>query len=245
MKKAIVLLSGGMDSAVTLYIARKSYEPQALIFDYGQKATREIGFAQKVAKKARCQYQILKISLPWKGSALLDETKNIPEGVKTTKGMIPDTYVPARNIIFLGFGVSFGEAIGAEAVFIGAHQLDFSNYPDCRSEFFTSFQKMIAHGTKKGSEGHAIKVVTPIINKTKKEIVEIGSRLGVPFEDTWSCYLGDEAPCQVCESCLFRKQAFDDAGIIDPLYESGIGYRLSDIERSTIHDSRTTNKYAG
>ncbi len=215
MKKAVVLLSGGMDSAVTLHIAKKDHQCHVLIFDYGQKAVKETACAREIAEMAGCGYYVLNISLPWKGSALLDKGKAIPEGPAPRGGAIPDTYVPGRNIIFLSFGVSFAEAIGAEAVYIGAHQLDFSNYPDCRGEFFESFQEVIRRGTRDGK--HGIEIVTPILNRTKKEIVEIGNRLGVPFEHTWSCYRGGEAPCGTCESCLFRAQAFRDAGIEDPL----------------------------
>lgn len=211
--KAVVLLSGGMDSAVTLYMAKQSYECIALSFDYGQKAKKEIEYAQKVAKAASCEYHLINISLPWKGSSLLDEKKEIPSGKVSSAGNIPDTYVPARNIIFLSFGVSFAEAIGAKAVFIGAHQMDFSNYPDCREKFFKKFQEMIRNGTKTGSEGKCVKIETPILTKTKKEIVKLGLKLGVPFEDTWSCYSGGDIPCGKCESCLFREKAFKGAGL--------------------------------
>ena len=221
MKKAVVLLSGGLDSAVTLYLAKKDYECEALIFDYGQKAGQEISCACKIAEQAGCGYYVLDTSLPWQGSSLIDETQTVPEGNISKDGEIPNTYVPARNTIFLSFGVSFAEAINAEAIFIGAHQLDFSNYPDCRSEFFESFQKVIDCGTAAGSRGRGIKIITPIINKTKKEIVETGSRLGVPFEYTWSCYKGGDMPCGTCESCLFRIQAFKEAGIEDPLIVRG------------------------
>lgn len=210
MKKAVVLLSGGMDSAVTLYIARKDYKCYALIFDYGQKAVKEIDFAKKIAQGAGCEYCVLNISLPWKGSSLLDSTRKIPKASEFVKKDIPSTYVPARNMIFLSFGVSFAEAIKAKAVFIGAHQIDFSNYPDCREEFFKSFQKTIDCGTRAGGCGESVKIITPIISKTKKEIVKIGRNLGVPFENTWSCYEGGETPCGVCESCLFRSQAFEE-----------------------------------
>ena len=212
-----MLLSGGVDSAVTLYMAKQDYEIEALIFDYGQRAQKEIECAKKVAEAAEVPFKILKISLPWKGSALLDIGEEIPEGELSEGGEIPGTYVPGRNIIFLSFAVSFAEAIGARAVFIGAHQLDFSNYPDCREEFFKSFQKTIKRGTKRGSEGREIRIVTPVIDKTKKEIVEEGNILGVPFEYTWSCYKEGEAPCGVCESCLFREKAFDEAGAPDPV----------------------------
>jgi len=217
MKKAIVLLSGGMDSAVTLYLAMKEYKCSVLIFDYGQKAQKETLLAQKLARVARCQDYLLKIDLPWKGSALLDERMEVPkEGLLSTGGKVPDTYVPARNMIFLSFAVSFAEAIKAEAVFIGAHQLDFSNYPDCRSEFFRDFEKCVKTGTKSGRKGAPIKIVTPIINKTKKEIVELGREMKVPFEYTWSCYEAGSVPCGKCESCLFRARAFKDLGIKDP-----------------------------
>ncbi len=217
MKKAIVLLSGGMDSAVTLYMAKETYECHCLIFDYGQKAASEIKCAKKIAEVSKAPFYVLEISLPWKGSALLDEAEAVPEGSASAGGAIPATYVPSRNIIMLSFGTSFAEAIDADAVFIGAHQLDYSNYPDCRGEFFESFQESVRRGTKKGTRGRGIKIETPIINKTKKEIIEIGSNLGVPFGNTWSCYIDGDKPCGICESCLLRSKAFGEAGIEDPL----------------------------
>jgi len=215
-KKAVVLLSGGMDSAVTLHAAKKDHECHVLIFDYGQKAAKEIDCARNVAEKAGCSYWVLDISLPWEGSALLDVGKTIPEGLVSEGGSIPETYVPARNMIFLSYGVSFAEVIGAEAVFIGAQQMDFSNYPDCREVFFKSFQETARHGTKRGVEGEKIKIEAPLIDMTKKEIIKLGIKLGVPFESTWSCYAGGDEPCGKCESCLFRKRAFEEMGIKDP-----------------------------
>ena len=218
MKKAVVLLSGGMDSAVTLYSAKQDYECHALIFYYGQKADKELTFAQKLAEDAGCEYIMMNISFPWQGSALLDEEVSIPRAseASSTDG-IPSTYVPARNIIFLSYGASYAEAIGAEAVFIGAHQLDFSNYPDCRRSFIDKFRQTIKEGTRRGHEGNEVKIITPIIDKTKKEIVELGMSLGVPFENTWSCYKNGKAPCGECESCYFRIRAFQEAGMKDPL----------------------------
>ena len=219
VKAAVVLLSGGIDSAVTLYMAQKEYKYvcHVLIFDYGQKASKEMSFARLLVEKTGSFYHRVNISLPWKGSSLLDDKIEVPKNMIDDESGIPSTYVPARNTLFLSYGVSFAEAIGAEAVFIGAHQLDYSNYPDCRSEFFEAFQEAINVGTKAGVEKRSVKIITPIINMTKKEIVQKGAQLGVPFENTWSCYLGDEKPCMECESCKFRMQAFREAGIKDPL----------------------------
>ncbi len=216
MKKAVVLLSGGVDSAVTLYLAMKEYECTALIFDYGQKARGELVAARDLVSAAGVRKSLIKIDLTRKGCALLDKEVKVPKGEDiSADGKVPNTYVPARNMIFLSFAVSFAETAGASAVFIGAHQLDYSNYPDCRAEFFESFNNMVKVGTKAGVDGRAIRVITPIINMTKKEIVETGARLGVPFEHTWSCYEGEKTPCGECESCLFRAEAFKKAGIKD------------------------------
>ncbi len=221
MKKAVVLLSGGLDSAVTFYIAKKDYECHALVFDYGQRSACEITFAERIASAASSACQVLKISLPWKGSVLLDKTADVPSGAISASGEIPSTYVPARNLIFMSFAVSFAEAIGAEAVFIGAHQLDFSNYPDCREDFFESFKETVRTGTKSGAEGHAVRVITPVLDMTKNEIIRTGIELGVPFQYTWSCYEGGKFPCGKCESCLLRAKGFADAGKIDPFENTG------------------------
>ncbi|MFH1836733.1 MAG: 7-cyano-7-deazaguanine synthase QueC [Candidatus Omnitrophota bacterium] len=216
MEKAIVLLSGGMDSAVTLYIAREEYDCHALIFNYGQKALKETEFAKRTADKAGVPYEVLDISMPWQGSSLLDKDMAIPKNDDSSRDEIPNTYVPARNMIFLSFGVSFAEAVSAKAVFIGAHQMDFSNYPDCRDTFFESFRQVVRKGTREGVGGNHIEIKTPIINRKKDEIIRIGMELGVPFEHTWSCYEGEEIPCGKCESCVFRIEAFERSGIQDP-----------------------------
>lgn len=217
--RAIVLLSGGLDSATTLYIAKQAgYKCLSLIFDYGQRHKKEIDSARKIAESANCPWQVLKIDFPWKGSALLEKKINVPEYSKSTVN-IPSTYVPARNIIFLSFAASFAEASGASVIYIGAHAQDYSGYPDCRQEFFEAFTKVIACGTKAGVEKKAVRIKAPLISKTKAQIIRLGRRLGVPFESTWSCYRGGNSPCGKCDSCYFRAKGFLEAGIIDPLLQ--------------------------
>jgi len=219
-KRAVVLLSGGLDSATTLYWALdKGYEAFCLIFDYGQRHKREIEQAKKISRKANCKYNVVKIELPWKGSSLLDRKVPIPEdrGFSEMVKGIPSTYVPARNTIFLSMALSFAEAIGAEEIFIGAHQFDSSGYPDCRPEFYKAFGEVIKMGTKAGHDKRDISIKTPLINRTKTQIVKIGSRLNVPFELTWSCYRGGKYPCGRCDSCRLRAKGFKEAGLSDPL----------------------------
>ena len=220
-KKAVVLLSGGLDSATAFYIARREgYSCYCLSFDYGQRHRKELDYAQKLAQRAQCPWEAVSFILPWKGSALLDNTLSIPMG-RSSHEMhqgIPITYVPARNSIFLSFAASWAEVIGAFSLYIGANALDFSGYPDCRPEYFERFNRMIEKGTRKREEG--IKVVAPLVNKTKADIIQWGHTLGVPYEWTWSCYEGGEFPCGSCDSCLLRAKGFQEAGIEDPLLES-------------------------
>ncbi len=215
-KKAIVLLSGGLDSATTLYFAKsRGYKCHCLIFDYGQLHKREINAAKKIAKRADCPWQVIKVRLPWKGSALLDKKIKVPKTHSSTK--IPNTYVPGRNIIFLSFALSFAEAKGAETIFIGAHAQDYSGYPDCRPEFFRAFARVISTGTKAGVEKKKIRLETPLINMTKAGIIKLGMKLAVPFALTRSCYMGKNKPCQICDSCFYRQKGFKEAGSTDPL----------------------------
>lgn len=214
MKKAVILLSGGIDSTTTLYFAKKQgYKCYALIFDYGQRHKREVRSAVAVAKCAKVTYRIIKIALPWGGSSLLDKKMKIPVGrsLKEITQGIPSTYVPARNTIFLSFALSYAEAIGAEVIFIGANVIDFSGYPDCRPSFYHAFQKVIKEGTKKKK----IKVLTPLINMTKAQIIRLGMKLKAPLELTWSCYQGGRRPCGVCDSCRLREKGFSQLGIRD------------------------------
>ena len=218
MKKAIVLLSGGLDSTTTLYYAKKhGYRCQALIFDYGQRHKKEIKVARRIAKIAKVPFKVLKIALAWKGSALLDNNVKLPTGrsLKKMSKEIPTTYVPARNTIFLSFALSFAEAVGAEAIFIGANAVDYSGYPDCRPNFYRAFEKVIATGTKVGADTkNAPKIITPLIKLSKAQIIKLGRDLGAPLELTWSCYQGGAKPCGICDSCLLRDKGFETASLI-------------------------------
>ena len=212
-KKAVILLSGGLDSSTTLYQAiAKGYECHCLVFDYGQKHKKEIIQAKAVARKAGCQMFLVKISLPWKGSALLDNKISVPRGRALDAKDIPVTYVPGRNIIFLSFAASYAEAIGAKTIFIGANAVDYSGYPDCRPEFIRSYQAMLARGLKSSFEGKSIKVMTPLIHLSKARIVQLAVQLKVPLHLTWSCYNGGSRPCGVCDSCRLRAQGFRKPG---------------------------------
>ena len=228
-KKAVVLLSGGLDSATTLYFAKaKGFQCYCLIFDYGQRHKKEIALAKKIAQRAGCAWQIIKLSLPWKGSSLLDKKLKIPEFSNSTNSInssnsIPSTYVPARNIIFLSFALSCAEAIKASSIFIGANAIDYSGYPDCRPEFYRAFIRAVNLGTKAGVEGRGFSIFTPLIKMTKAGIIKLGTRLKVPYELTWSCYQGGRKPCGKCDSCNFRARGFQEAGYRDPLLR-GVKY---------------------
>ena len=219
MKKAVVLLSGGLDSATTLYVARShGYRCSCLIMDYGQRHRKEVQAAVRVARHAGCPAQVVRLRFPWGDSALTDQRMPVPTGrsLKEIGRGIPATYVPARNTIFLSLALGLAEATGARAVFIGANFLDASGYPDCRPAYYRQMQRVARLGTKAGTQGRAIRIVTPLIRKTKSEIIRIGRRLGVPFHLTWSCYLGGARPCGRCDSCLLRAKGFREAGFADP-----------------------------
>ncbi|MGB2705731.1 MAG: 7-cyano-7-deazaguanine synthase QueC [Candidatus Omnitrophota bacterium] len=216
-RKALVLLSGGIDSATTLYLARKKFCPTALMFDYGQRHKKEIESAKKIARIAHCQYKIVKLALPRKGNALLDRKAHVPvrRSLKEIKRTLPLTYVPARNLVFLSIASSFAESMKTKAVFIGCHSQDYPGYPDCRKAFFDIFRKVITAGTK---YGRRIKIYAPLLDKKKSEIIKIALRLKVPIELTWSCYKGGRHPCGICDSCFFRRRAFEELNMEDPYY---------------------------
>ncbi len=212
--KAVILLSGGIDSTTTLYLAKKyGYRLSALIFDYNQRHKKEISCAIKIAKLNNINYHVVRIYLPWTASALTQKNIRVPFNRNLYSKNIPVTYVSGRNIIFLSYAVSFAESIDAKKILIGAHIEDYSGYPDCRPEFLRAMEKAINLGiSKKG-----IEIISPLVDKSKKDIVELGLRLNVPFQYTWSCYMGGNYPCRRCDSCRFRIKAFQALGVKDPL----------------------------
>ncbi|NPA37551.1 MAG: 7-cyano-7-deazaguanine synthase QueC [Chlorobi bacterium] len=219
MAKAVVLLSGGLDSAVALHLAKaEGYEIIALSFDYGQRHARELQAAKQIAKKAGVtNHQIVSLNMnSWGGSSLTDQTKNVEDG-NIERTDIPATYVPARNMIFLSVAASVAEANEAQNIYIGVSQVDYSGYVDCRQEFIDAMEKAINSGTVMGAERNMpIKVHAPFVNLTKAEEIQLGMELGVDFGLTWSCYRGGEKPCGTCDSCLLRAKAFAEAGYEDP-----------------------------
>jgi len=219
--KAIVLLSGGLDSATTLYYAvSKGYQCFCLIFDYAQRHKKEIRSAVKVAKRSGSKYKIIKLDLSGEGSALLDKKMRLSFRGGRGEKAIPSTYVPARNIVFLSIALSYAEVFKSRAIFIGANVIDYSGYPDCRPEFFKAFKKCAVLGTKSGTTGEKINIITPLIDFKKSEIIRLGKKLKVPYELTWSCYEGGDVPCGRCESCFYREKGFKESGLIDPLIEN-------------------------
>jgi len=219
MRRAVVLLSGGLDSAVALYAAKKEgFTCHCLVFDYGQRHHRELVSARKVASSAGCPSTVIRIKFPWKGSSLLDKNMGLARGRfsgHSKQENIPSTYVPGRNIVFLSFALSYAEAIGAKDIFIGAHAQDYSGYPDCRPGFFRAFARMARQGTKAGVQKKEIKIRAPLLYKTKARIIKLGRKLKVPFGLTWSCYRGGKRPCGVCDSCFYRAKGFKEAGLQD------------------------------
>ncbi len=220
--RAVVLLSGGLDSSTCLAIAKsKGREAYALTVDYGQRHKREIEAAKKIAKRLGVKaHKILKFDLTQiGGSALTDKRITVPEkrSMEEIGRGIPSTYVPARNTILLGLALGYAETVDADEVYIAVNALDVSGYPDCRPEFYTAFREVARLGTKRGVEGRPIHIHTPVIHMTKADIVRLGARLGVPFELTWSCYHGRGKACGVCDSCQLRLKGFREAGLEDPL----------------------------
>ncbi len=225
--KAVILLSGGLDSSTVLYLAKsEGYDCYALSFDYQQRHRRELEAARTIAMAVGvAAHQVVSFDLRlWGGSALTDDRVDLPQerDLAAMSESIPVTYVPARNTIFLSFALAYAEAIGASRVYIGVNALDYSGYPDCRPDYIDAMRSVYRLGTKQGREGDPIEIITPLIDLKKTEIIQLGDRLGVPWVDTWSCYSGDLVPCGVCDSCRLRLAAFEELGLVDP----GLGFRL-------------------
>jgi len=217
-RKAVVLVSGGLDSATVLASARaEGYECYALSFDYGQRHQAELKAAERVATSLEAvAYKTAKIDLrAIGGSALTDSKIDVPEEMEEG---IPVTYVPARNLLFLSFALGWAEVLGAKDLFIGVNAVDYSGYPDCRPEFIESFQQTANLATKAGIEGDDFTVHTPLIDLTKAEIIQQGTALGVDYSQTVSCYQADDqgAACGSCDSCRLRRAGFEEANIVDP-----------------------------
>ncbi|WP_422134449.1 7-cyano-7-deazaguanine synthase QueC [Endozoicomonas sp. ALD040] len=217
-KKAVILLSGGLDSSTVLAIARdQGYECYTVSFDYGQRHRAELEASIRVSEALGARdHKTLKLDLrDLGGSALTDDDIDVPEDLGEG---IPVTYVPARNTVFLSLALGWAEILGARDIFIGANDVDYSGYPDCRPEYLEAFEKMANLATKAGVEGDHFHIRAPLLELTKAEIIKEGSRLGVDYGMTVSCYQADEQgrACGVCDSCRYRKKGFAEASVADP-----------------------------
>lgn len=217
--KAVVLLSGGLDSTTTLAQAiEDGCEVTAISFRYGQRHTKELDSARAVCQHYGIDHVVIDLDLSSFRSALTREDIDVPmdrEGKLDEE--IPITYVPARNITFLSIAAGLCESVDADRIYIGANVVDYSGYPDCRPEFFEAFEAMLAKGTKAGVEGNPIRIMLPILNDSKADIVRRGKALGAPLHLTWSCYNGGEKACGHCDSCRLRLKGFEDAGYRDEI----------------------------
>jgi 7-cyano-7-deazaguanine synthase len=218
--KVVSLLSGGLDSTtVTAYALSKHYDVYPLTFLYGQRHKKELYSAQKVADFYKLPLKIIKLDLRAIGGSALTSNIPVPEqrDLDNMSDNIPVTYVPARNTIFLSYALGFAEVINAKKIFIGANAIDYSGYPDCRPEYFKEFNKLANLATKAGVEGSKIKILAPLLNMSKAEIIKLGTKLKVPYNLTWSCYEGKKKACGKCDSCLLRLKGFMEAGKQDPI----------------------------
>ena len=217
-KKAVILLSGGLDSATVVAMAQEQgYACYSMSFDYGQRHRSELQAARRVAQQMGViEHKVIGLDLDGMGgSALTDSSIDVPQAPTTG---IPVTYVPARNTVFLSLALGWAEVLGAQDIFIGVNAVDYSGYPDCRPEFVEAFERLANLATKMGVEGQAIRIQAPLQMMSKAEIVEAGTRLGVDYGLTVSCYLADDdgLACGKCDSCRLRSAGFEAAGIVDP-----------------------------
>lgn len=216
--KAVILISGGLDSATVIAQAKsEGYDCYALSFDYSQRHQVELNAAKRLCQQFGAkEHKVIKLDLSQiGGSALTDDSIAVPE--EETSG-IPVTYVPARNTIFLSVALGWAEVLGADRIFVGVNAVDYSGYPDCRPEYIAAFEKVANLATKMGVEDNNIRIVTPLIDLTKAEIIQKGISLGVDYSQTVSCYQADEQgrACGKCDSCRLRRQGFEEAEISDP-----------------------------
>lgn len=233
-KKIVVLLSGGLDSSTLAYLASYKKKPclniriYTLTFNYGQRHKRELKSAYKIAKRIQAvQHKVIKFDLTsWGGSSLTDIKTKVPQNRNLfkrnkksllTNKSIPNTYVPARNTIFLSFALAYAEALSADEIYIGVNSVDYSGYVDCRRKFIDKFRELAKVATVSGVQGKSVNIKTPLIKMTKSEIIKLGEKLGVDWSLTWSCYLGGKLACGLCDSCQLRLKGFAEAGIKDPL----------------------------
>ncbi|MDO3384085.1 7-cyano-7-deazaguanine synthase QueC [Gilvimarinus algae] len=217
-KKAVVLVSGGLDSTTALAIARaEGYQCYTISFDYGQRMRAELHAAERAAiALGSVDHKVIRLDLgSIGGSALTDQGIAVPE--EETQG-VPVTYVPARNTVFLSIALGWAEVLGADDIFIGVNAVDYSGYPDCRPEYIAAYEKMANLATRAGTQGHRLKIRTPLIDMTKAQIVQRGLELGVDYSLTVSCYQADDEglACGRCDSCRLRRVGFEQAGVKDP-----------------------------
>ena len=237
MASAVILLSGGLDSATTAAVAiADGYEPIALSFRYGQRHERELAAARKVAQALGIEeHYFVDVNLAqWGGSALTDQSISLPQaGVKA--GVIPPTYVPGRNTVFIAIALSLAEAKNARAIYLGINAVDYSGYPDCRPEYLEAYQRLAAFSSKAGVEGNVPKLIAPLVMDSKVDIVRRALDLGVPIDQTWSCYQGGGEPCGRCDSCRIRDHALIEAGY--PELATTVGRKLSALHSSATNRS--------
>ena len=218
-QRAVILLSGGLDSATVLAMAtEQNYDCYVLSFDYGQRSVVELQAAKVLAKEAAAiEHKVLRMPLEdFGGSALTDLSIDMPEG-EPQEFEIPVTYVPARNTVFLSLALGWAEVLEANAIFIGVNSVDYSGYPDCRPEYIQAFELMANLATRAGVEGNKLSIETPLMNMTKCEIIERGLALGIDYKQTVSCYQADDRgyACNHCDSCKLRREGFEQAGVAD------------------------------
>ncbi len=218
--KAVVLLSGGLDSTTSAAIAKaRGFDLYALSFDYAQRHKKELECAKQVADALGAKrHEILALPLgDLGGSALTDAALDVPDAGGDIGASIPITYVPGRNTVFLSFALAYAEVVGAEAIFLGINAMDYSGYPDCRPEYLAAMQSVADLATKQGVEEGGPRLEAPLVDMSKADIVRAGLEHKAPLELTWSCYRGGEISCGTCESCVLRRKGFEEAGTVDPL----------------------------